>query len=90
MYGGDRSRKEALVNTDSDFLLDGYRPLKFPEFEMQNQVIFVRRLLLIMNWKNLAEFINRTNYQTDWTSDPIIEVRPTMNQIDLIEEIQKG
>ena len=43
-----------------------------------------------MNWKNLAEFTpNKLSDQLDF--DPIIEVRPTMNQIDdLIEEIQKG
>lgn len=91
MYGGDRSRKENLV--DYGFRLPAAmdnRPLKFEEFEaLQNQVIFVSATpadyeLQLSQGIYVEQVIRPTGLL-----DPIIEVRPSLNQIDdLIEEIQ--
>ena len=92
MYGGDRSRKEALV--EYGFRLPAAmdnRPLKFEEFEeMQNQVIYVSATPADYELeKTGGEYIEQIIRPTGLL-DPIIEVRPTENQIDdLIEEIQK-
>lgn len=92
MYGGDRSRKEALV--EYGFRLPAAmdnRPLKFPEFElMQNQVIYVSATPADYELeKTGGEYIEQIIRPTGLL-DPIIEVRPTLNQIDdLIEEIHK-
>ncbi|MRX65178.1 excinuclease ABC subunit UvrB [Maribacter luteus] len=92
MYGGDRSRKENLV--DYGFRLPAAmdnRPLKFEEFEMlQNQVIYVSATpadyeLQLCQGVYVEQIIRPTGLL-----DPIIEVRPSLNQIDdLIEEIQQ-
>ncbi|MBS1572575.1 MAG: excinuclease ABC subunit UvrB [Bacteroidetes bacterium] len=92
MYGGDRSRKESLV--EYGFRLPAAmdnRPLKFAEFEaIQNQVIFVSATpadyeLQMTDGEYIEQIIRPTGLL-----DPIIEVRPSINQIDdLIEEIQK-
>ena len=92
MYGGDRSRKEALV--EYGFRLPAAmdnRPLKFGEFEeMQNQVIYVSATPADYELeKTGGEYIEQIIRPTGLL-DPIIEVRPTENQIDdLMEEIQK-
>jgi len=92
MYGGDRSRKENLV--EYGFRLPAAmdnRPLKFEEFEiLQNQVLFVSATpadyeLTKTNGVYVEQVIRPTGLL-----DPIIEVRPSENQIDdLIEEIQQ-
>lgn len=92
MYGGDRSRKEALV--EYGFRLPAAmdnRPLKFPEFEeMQNQVIYVSATPADYELEKSGGIYIEQIIRPTGLLDPIIEVRPTMNQIDdLIEEIQK-
>ena len=92
MYGGDRSRKEALV--EYGFRLPAAmdnRPLKFNEFEeIQNQVIYVSATPADYELeKTGGEYIEQIIRPTGLL-DPIIEVRKTENQIDdLMEEIQK-
>lgn len=92
MYGGDRSRKEALV--EFGFRLPAAmdnRPLKFNEFEeMQNQVIYVSATPADYELeKTGGEYIEQIIRPTGLL-DPVIEIRPTVNQIDdLMEEIQK-
>ncbi len=92
MYGGDRSRKEALV--EFGFRLPAAmdnRPLKFEEFEaMQNQVIYVSATPADYELQQTGgEYIEQIIRPTGLL-DPVIEIRPTVNQIDdLIEEIQK-
>jgi len=91
MYGGDRSRKENLV--EYGFRLPAAmdnRPLKFDEFEaIQNQVIFVSATPADYELqKSEGVFIEQVIRPTGLL-DPEIEVRPSINQIDdLIEEIQ--
>lgn len=92
MYGGDRSRKEALV--EYGFRLPAAmdnRPLKFEEFEaIQNQVIYVSATPADYELeKTGGEYIEQIIRPTGLL-DPIIEIRPTINQIDdLMEEINK-
>jgi len=92
MYGGDRSRKENLV--EYGFRLPAAmdnRPLKFDEFEaIQNQVIFISATPADYELQ-LSEgvFVEQVIRPTGLL-DPEIEVRPSLNQIDdLIEEIQQ-
>ena len=92
MYGGDRSRKEALV--EYGFRLPAAmdnRPLKFQEFEeMQNQVIYVSATPADYELEKCGGIYTEQIIRPTGLLDPVIEVRPTMNQIDdLIEEIQK-
>ena len=92
MYGGDRSRKESLVEYGFRLpaALDN-RPLKFNEFEeIQNQVIYVSAPPADYELeKTNGEYIEQIIRPTGLL-DPIIEVRPTENQMDdLMEEIQK-
>ncbi|GIZ15013.1 excinuclease ABC subunit UvrB [Capnocytophaga catalasegens] len=92
MYGGDRSRKENLV--EYGFRLPAAmdnRPLKFEEFEtLQNQVIYVSATPADYELqKTQGAYIEQVIRPTGLL-DPIIEVRPSENQIDdLVEEIQK-
>lgn len=92
MYGGDRSRKENLV--EYGFRLPAAmdnRPLKFEEFEaLQNQVIYVSATPADYELqKSDGVFVEQVIRPTGLL-DPIIEVRPSLNQIDdLIEEIQQ-
>lgn len=92
MYGGDRSRKESLV--EFGFRLPAAmdnRPLKFEEFEsMQNQVVYVSATPADYELeKTGGEYIEQIIRPTGLL-DPLIEVRPTENQIDdLMEEIHK-
>ena len=93
MYSGDRSRKESLVEYGFRLpaALDN-RPLKFNEFEeIQNQVIYVSATPADYELeKTNGEYIEQIIRPTGLL-DPIIEVRPTENQMDdLMEEIQKG
>ena len=91
MYGGDRSRKENLV--EYGFRLPAAmdnRPLKFEEFEsLQNQVLYVSATPADYELeKTEGAFVEQIIRPTGLL-DPIIEVRPSLNQIDdLIEEMQ--
>jgi excinuclease ABC subunit B len=92
MYGGDRSRKENLV--EYGFRLPAAmdnRPLKFEEFEsMQNQVIYVSATPAEYELKKCEGVYVEQIIRPTGLLDPIIEVRPSLNQIDdLIEEIQQ-
>lgn len=92
MYGGDRSRKEVLV--EHGFRLPAAmdnRPLKFNEFEdMQNQVIYVSATPADYELEKTGGTYIEQIIRPTGLLDPVIEVRPTMNQIDdLIEEIHK-
>tara|TARA_R110002012_G_scaffold59331_10_gene154945 strand:+ start:1932 stop:3932 length:2001 start_codon:yes stop_codon:yes gene_type:complete len=92
MYGGDRSRKENLV--EYGFRLPAAmdnRPLKFEEFEqLQNQVIYVSATPADYELqKSEGTYVEQIIRPTGLL-DPIVEVRPSLNQIDdLIEEISK-
>ncbi len=91
MYGGDRSRKENLV--EYGFRLPAAmdnRPLKFEEFEMlQNQVIYVSATPADYELQQTEGVFVEQVIRPTGLLDPIIEVRPSLNQIDdLIEEIQ--
>ena len=91
MYGGDRSRKENLV--DYGFRLPAAmdnRPLKFEEFEaIQNQVIFVSATPADYELKQTQGVYVEQVIRPTGLLDPIIEIRPSINQIDdLVEEIQ--
>ena len=91
MYGGDRSRKENLV--EFGFRLPAAmdnRPLKFEEFEaMQNQVLYVSATPADYELQKSDGVYVEQVIRPTGLLDPIIEVRPSLNQIDdLIEEIQ--
>ncbi|MGU3376807.1 excinuclease ABC subunit UvrB [Chryseobacterium sp. M5A1_1a] len=92
MYGGDRSRKESLV--EYGFRLPAAmdnRPLKFEEFEaIQNQVIYVSATPADYELERTGGAYIEQIIRPTGLLDPIIEVRPSLNQIDdLMEEIQK-
>ena len=91
MYGGDRSRKENLV--EYGFRLPAAmdnRPLKFEEFEaLQNQVVYVSATPADYELQKSEGVYVEQVIRPTGLLDPIIEVRPSANQIDdLIEEIQ--
>ncbi len=91
MYGGDRSRKENLV--EYGFRLPAAmdnRPLKFEEWEaMQNQVIYVSATPADYEMQKSDGVYVEQVIRPTGLLDPVIEVRPSLNQIDdLIEEIQ--
>ena len=91
MYGGDRSRKENLV--EYGFRLPAAmdnRPLKFDEFEeIQNQVIFVSATPADYELQKTEGVFVEQVIRPTGLLDPEIQVRPSINQIDdLIEEIQ--
>ncbi len=91
MYGGDRSRKENLV--EYGFRLPAAmdnRPLKFEEFEaLQNQVIYVSATPADYELQKSDGVYVEQVIRPTGLLDPVIEVRPSLNQIDdLIEEIQ--
>ena len=91
MYGGDRSRKEVLV--EYGFRLPAAmdnRPLKFEEFEsLLNKVIFVSATPSEFELKKSEGILVEQIIRPTGLLDPIIEVRPTQNQIDdLLEEIR--
>lgn len=90
MYGGDRSRKVNLV--DFGFRLPAAldnRPLKFEEFEaITNQTIYVSATPAEYELEKSEGIIVEQVIRPTGLLDPIIEVRPSENQIDdLIEEI---
>jgi excinuclease ABC subunit B len=90
MYGGDRSRKENLV--EYGFRLPAAmdnRPLKFEEFEaMQNQVIYVSATPADYELQKSDGIYVEQVIRPTGLLDPVIEIRPSLNQIDdLIEEI---
>jgi len=92
MYGGDRSRKENLV--EYGFRLPAAmdnRPLKFEEFEgLQNQVLYVSATPADYELKKTEGVFVEQIIRPTGLLDPIIEVRPSLNQIDdLIEEIHQ-
>ena len=92
MYGGDRSRKENLV--EYGFRLPAAmdnRPLKFEEFEaLQNQVIYVSATPADYEMQKTGGVYVEQVIRPTGLLDPIIDVRPSLNQIDdLIEEIQQ-
>ena len=91
MYGGDRSRKENLV--EYGFRLPAAmdnRPLKYEEFEqLQQQVIYVSATPSDYELEQTEGVFVEQIIRPTGVLDPIIEVRPSLNQIDdLVEEIQ--
>ena len=91
MYGGDRSRKENLV--EYGFRLPAAmdnRPLKYEEFEqLQQQVIYVSATPSDYELEQTQGVYVEQIIRPTGLLDPIIEVRPSLNQIDdLVEEIQ--
>lgn len=92
MYGGDRSRKENLV--EYGFRLPAAmdnRPLKFDEFEtLQNQVIYISATPSDYELEKSDGIVVEQLIRPTGLLDPIIEVRPVENQVDdLMEEIHK-
>ena len=92
MYGGDRSRKENLV--EYGFRLPAAmdnRPLKFEEFEaLQNQVIYISATPADYELEKTEGAYVEQIIRPTGLLDPVIEVRPSQDQIDdLIEEIQQ-
>lgn len=90
MYGGDRARKQNLV--EYGFRLPAAfdnRPLRFEEFmEMKNQVIYVSATPADFELQESNGIVVEQIIRPTGLLDPIIEVRPTENQIDdLLEEI---
>jgi len=92
MYGGDRSRKENLVNYGFRLpaAMDN-RPLKFEEFEsLQNQVLYVSATPADYELKKTEGIFVEQVIRPTGLLDPEIEIRPSLDQIDdLIEEIQQ-
>lgn len=91
MYGGDRSRKINLV--EFGFRLQAAmdnRPLKFEEFEqMIHQAVFVSATPAEYELEQSEGVVVEQLIRPTGLLDPIIEVRPSKNQVDdLIEEIQ--
>ncbi len=91
MFGGDRSRKQTLV--EYGFRLPSAmdnRPLKFDEFEaMMNQVIFVSATPSDYEMQKSEGILVEQLIRPTGLLDPVIEVRPCQNQIDdLLDEIE--
>lgn len=91
MYGGDRARKINLV--EYGFRLQAAmdnRPLKFEEFEsIVNQIVYVSATPADYELQQSEGVVVEQLIRPTGLLDPIIEVRPSANQIDdLIEEIQ--
>ena len=92
MYGGDRSRKENLV--EYGFRLPAAmdnRPLKFEEFEMlQNQIIYVSATPSDYELQRSEGIVVEQIIRPPGLLDPVIELKPTKNQIDdILDEIEK-
>lgn len=92
MYGGDRSRKESLV--EYGFRLPAAmdnRPLKFEEFEaMMNQTIYVSATPADYELEKSEGVVVEQLIRPTGLLDPVIEVRPSENQVDdLMAEIQE-
>ena len=92
MYGGDRARKTNLV--EYGFRMESAfdnRPLKFEEFkELAKQVIYVSATPADYEFVESEGIIVEQVIRPTGLLDPVIEVRPSLNQIDdLMEEIQQ-
>jgi len=92
MYGGDRSRKIALV--EHGFRLPAAldnRPLNFPEFEsLTNQTIYVSATPGDYELQQTEGVVVEQVIRPTGLLDPIIEVRPAINQVDdFLEEVDK-
>jgi len=92
MYGGDRSRKQNLV--EYGFRLPSAmdnRPLKFDEFEaMIKQCIFVSATPADYELQQSDGIVVEQLIRPTGLLDPVIEVRPSLNQVDdLLDEIEK-
>ena len=96
MYGGDRSRKEVLV--DFGFRLPSAldnRPLNFGEFEQRvNQIVYISATPGPYEYEHSQQIVEQVIRPTGLT-DPVVEVKPTDGQIDdLLHQIgvrvQKG
>lgn len=92
MWGGDRSRKEALV--EHGFRLPAAmdnRPLKFEEFEgLQNTVIYVSATPAEYELQKSEGIVAEQVIRPTGLLDPIIEIRPSKGQVDdLLDEIGK-
>ncbi|MFM7078529.1 MAG: excinuclease ABC subunit UvrB [Bacteroidota bacterium] len=92
MYGGDRSRKLNLVEYGFRLpsALDN-RPLTFEEFEsIQNQVVYVSATPADYEIMRAEGIVVEQVIRPTGLLDPVIEVRPCLNQVDdLLEEIRK-
>jgi excinuclease ABC subunit B len=92
MFGGDRSRKQTLVEFGFRLpsALDN-RPLKFDEFEsIVSQVIYVSATPADYELQNSGGVVVEQLIRPTGLLDPVIEVRPSQNQIDdLLDEIDK-
>jgi excinuclease ABC subunit B len=92
MFGGDRSRKQTLVEFGFRLpsALDN-RPLKFDEFEsLVNQTIYVSATPADYELQRSGGVVVEQLIRPTGLLDPVIEVRPSQNQIDdLLEEINK-
>lgn len=92
MYGGDRARKTNLVEYGFRLpaALDN-RPLKFEEYtQMTNQVIYVSATPAEYELQQSGGVVVEQIIRPTGLLDPVIEVRPSHNQIDdLLDEIQK-
>ena len=92
MYGGDRARKTNLVQYGfrMEAAFDN-RPLKFEEFqELAKQVIYVSATPADYELMQSEGIVVEQVIRPTGLLDPVIEVRPSMNQIDdLMEEIQQ-
>lgn len=92
MYGGDRSRKQNLVEYGFRLpaALDN-RPLKFDEFEsLTGQTIYVSATPADYEMKQTEGVYVEQLIRPTGLLDPVIEVRPCLNQVDdLVEEIRK-
>ncbi|GAA4174088.1 excinuclease ABC subunit UvrB [Sphingobacterium ginsenosidimutans] len=92
MYGGDRSRKVSLV--EHGFRLPAAldnRPLNFPEFEsLTNQTIYVSATPGDYELQQTEGVVVEQVIRPTGLLDPIIEVRPAINQVDdFLEEVDK-
>ncbi len=92
MYGGDRSRKKNLVEYGFRLpaALDN-RPLKFEEFEsVVDKLMYVSATPADYELEKTGGVIVEQVIRPTGLLDPVIEVRPSLNQIDdLMEEIRK-
>lgn len=93
MYGGDRSRKMALV--EYGFRLPSAmdnRPLNFDEFEtLTNQIIYVSATPGDYELKQTEGVVVEQVIRPTGLLDPIIEIRPAVNQVDdLLDEVDKS
>lgn len=92
MYGGDRSRKQTLVEYGFRLpaALDN-RPLKFDEFEaISGQTIFVSATPADYELQRSEGVVVEQLIRPTGLLDPVIEIRPSINQIDdLLDEIAK-